>query len=117
MLEAEQLQKRLQVRQVELAFHLMGGSRHDVAVGDQIQRGVGCHQVLIKVGFLLGQGEAQPFGKDLVMAVAEGAVGDIAAHDLVERRVSIAAGEGIAQGRQKDEAAEVGWNSRKRFPP
>jgi hypothetical protein len=60
----------------------MGGSRRDVAVGDQIQRGLGCHQVLIEVGFLLGQGEAQPCGKDLVMAVAEGAVGDFAAHDL-----------------------------------
>jgi hypothetical protein len=99
MLEAEQLQKRLQIRQVELAFHLMGGSRHDVAVGEQIQRGPGCYQVLIEVGFLPGQGEAQPFGKDLMMAVAEGAVGDIAPHDLAQRRVRIAAGERIAQRR------------------
>src|ERR1035438_7428962 len=117
MLEAEQLQKRLQIRQVKLAFHPMGGSRRDVTVGEQIRRGLGCHQVLIEVGFLLGQGEAQPFGKDLVMAVAKGAVGDLAAHDLAERRVSIAAGEGIAQGGQKDEASEIGWNSRQRFPP
>jgi hypothetical protein len=51
------------------------------------------------------------------MAVAEGAVGDVAAHDLGERRVSIAAGERIAEGGHEDEAAEVGWNSRKRFPP
>jgi hypothetical protein len=117
MLEAEQLQKRLQIRQVELAFHLMGGRRHDVAVGDEIQRGMGCHQVLIEVGFLLGQGEAEPFGKDLVMAVAEGAAGDISPHDLAQRRVSIAASARIEQGGQKDEAAEVGWNSRKCFPP
>jgi hypothetical protein len=117
MLEAEQLQKRLQVRQVELAFHLMGGSRHDVAVGDQIQGGPGCHQVLIEVGFLLGQGETQPFGKDLVMAVGESAAGDLTAHDLGERRVSIAAGERVAKGCQKDEAAEVGRNSCQRFPP
>jgi hypothetical protein len=94
-----------------LAFHLMGGSRQDVAVGDQIQGGPRCHQVLIEVGFLLGQGEAQPFGKDPVVTVAESAIGDLAAHDLGERRVSIAAGERIAKGRQKDEAAEVGWNS------
>jgi hypothetical protein len=95
----------------------MGGSRHDVAVGDQIQGAPGCHQVLIKVGFLLGQGEAQPFGKDLVVTVAESAIGDLAAHDLGERRVSIAAGERIAKGGQKYEAAEMGWNSCKRFPP
>jgi hypothetical protein len=51
------------------------------------------------------------------MAVGKGAVSDLAAHDLGERRVSIAAGERIAKGGQKDEAAEVGWNSCKRFPP
>jgi hypothetical protein len=95
----------------------MGGSRYDVAVRDQIQGGAGCHQILIEVGFLLGQREAEPFGKDLVMAVAEGAVGDVAAHDLGEGRVSIAAGEGIAEGGHKDEAAEAGWNARERFPP
>jgi hypothetical protein len=89
----------------------MGGSRRDVTVGEQIRRGLGSHQVLIEVGFLLGQGEAQPFGKDLVMAVAKGAVRDLAAHDLAERRVRIAAGKGIAQGGEKDEAAEMGWNS------
>jgi hypothetical protein len=95
----------------------MGGSRHDVAVGDQIQGGPRCHQILIEVGFLLGQSKAQPFGEDLVMAVAESAIGDLSAHDLGERRVSIAAGERIAKGGQKDEAAEVGWNSRERLPP
>jgi hypothetical protein len=51
------------------------------------------------------------------MAVGKGAVSDLAAHGLGERRVSIAAGERIAKGGQKDEAAEVGWNSCKRFPP
>jgi hypothetical protein len=76
----------------------MGGSRHEVAVGDQIQGGPGCHQVLIEVGFLLCQAEAQPFGKDLMMAVAEGAVGDLTAHDLGKRRVSIAAAERFAKG-------------------
>jgi hypothetical protein len=89
----------------------MGGSRHEVAEGDQIQGGPGCHQVLIEIGFLLSQGEAQPIGKDLMVAVAESAIGDLAAHDLGERRVSIAAGERIANGGQKDQAAEVGWNS------
>jgi hypothetical protein len=117
MLEAEQLQQRLQIRKVELAFHLVGGSRRDVAVGNQIERAVGCHQVLSEVGFLLGQGEAQPNGEDLVMTVAERAVGDIGAHGLAERCVSIPAGDRIAQGRQKDEAAEVSRNSRERFPP
>jgi hypothetical protein len=98
MLEAEQFQQGLQIRKVELAFHLVGSSRRDVAVGNQIERGVGCHQVLIEVGFLLGQGEAQPNGEDLVMTVAERTVGDFAAHDLAERRVRIPAGERIAQG-------------------
>jgi hypothetical protein len=51
------------------------------------------------------------------MAVGEGAVGDLGTHDLGEWRVSIVAGERIAKGGQKDEAAEVGWNPQKRFPP
>jgi hypothetical protein len=51
------------------------------------------------------------------MAVAEGAVGDLGADDLGEGRVSIAGGERIAEGGHKDEAAEVGWNPRERFPP
>jgi hypothetical protein len=95
----------------------MGRTGREVAVRSQIQRGMGCHQVLVEVGFLLGQGEAQPFGKDLVMTVAERAIGDFATHHLAQRRVRILPGGRIAQARQKDEAAEVGRNSRERFPP
>ena len=99
MLEAEQLEQRLQIRQVELAFNLVSGSRRDVAVGYQVERCAGCRQVLVEVGFLLRQGGTQPFGKDLVMTVAERAVGDFAAHDLTQGRVRITAGQRIAQGR------------------
>jgi hypothetical protein len=74
----------------------MGSSRREVAVGSQFERGAGCGQVLIQVGFLLRQGEAQPFGKNLVVTVAERAVGDFAAYDLAQRRMSIAAGKRIA---------------------
>jgi hypothetical protein len=74
----------------------MGSSRGEVAVGSQFERGVGRGQVLIEVGFLAGQGTAEPFGKDLVMAVAERAIGGFAAHDLAERRVLIVAGQRIA---------------------
>jgi hypothetical protein len=45
------------------------------------------------------------------MAVGESAIGDLAAHDLGEGRVSIASGERIAEGGHKDEAAEVGGDS------
>jgi hypothetical protein len=75
----------------------MGRTGRDVAIVSQIQRRIRCHQVLIEVGFLLGQREAQPFGKDLVMTVAKRAVGDFAAHNLAQRRVRIPAREGIAQ--------------------
>jgi hypothetical protein len=74
----------------------MGSSRGEVAVGSQFERGAGCGQVLIQVGFLAGQGTAEPLGKDLMMAVAERAIGDFAAHNLAERRVRIIAGERIA---------------------
>jgi hypothetical protein len=117
MLEAEQFQQRLQIRKVELAFDPVGSSRRDVAVGNQIEGDPGCRQVLIKVGFLLGQGEAQPNGEDLVMTVAKRAVGDFVAHHPAQRLVRIPAGKRIAQGRQKDEAAEMCRNSRQRFPP
>ena len=117
MLEAEQLQQGLQVRQVQLALYLMGASWHDVAVRDQVQRGAGCRQILREVGLLLGQREAKPLGEDLVMAVAEGAVGDLAADNLAQRRMHIVTGERVAQGRKKDKATEVGWNSRKCFSP
>jgi hypothetical protein len=52
-----------------------------------------------------------------MMAVAEGSVGDLDAHHLGELRVSIAAGKRIAKRGKKDEAAEVGRNSREGFPP
>jgi hypothetical protein len=81
-----------------LTLYLMGGTGRDVAIGNQIQRGMGCLQVLIEVGFLLDQGEAQPFGKNLVMTVAERTVGDFAAHDLAQWRMRIPAGERISQG-------------------
>jgi len=60
----------------------MSGSGDDIAIESQVQGGIGCPEILIEVGFLLGQGEAQPFGKDVVMTVAERAVGDFTAHDL-----------------------------------
>jgi hypothetical protein len=77
----------------------MGGRRSDVAVWFQIQGRLGRLQILIEVGFLLGQGEAQPCGEDLVMAVAQGAVRDIGAYDLAERLVNVAARQRMAQGR------------------
>ena len=96
MFEAEQFQQRLQIREVELAFDLVGRTWSDVAIGNQFERGVGFHQVLIEVGFLLGKGEAEPLGKNLVMTVTKGAVCDFAAHDLTEGRMRIEAGQSIA---------------------
>ncbi len=55
MFEAEQFQQRLQIREVQLAFHLVGGARSDVAVGDEFERRTGCDQVLIEIGLLLRQ--------------------------------------------------------------
>ena len=72
-------------------------------------------QVLVQVGFLTRKAEAEPFREDLVMAVAEGAVGDVAADDLAHGRVGIAAGKEIAQRGEEDEAAEVGRDALQAF--
>jgi len=88
-----------------------------VAIGHEFQGGMGCLQILIEVGFLKRQAEAEPLGEDLVMTVAERTIGDFAAHDLAERGMGILTGERVTQGGEKDQAAEVSWNSRERFPP
>jgi len=67
--EAQQFQQRLQIREVELTFHLVRGTRSDVAIRHQFKRRTGCDQVLIEIGLLLGKREAEPFGKNFVMAV------------------------------------------------
>jgi hypothetical protein len=65
-----------------LALHLVRRAGDDVAVGNQLQRRAARHQVLVEIHFLLRQRESQPFRKNLVMTVAESAVGYFGSHHL-----------------------------------
>ena len=93
----QQLQKCFQIRDVKLPLDLVRGRRRQIAIGKRFERRLGGSEILVQVGLLHGKTKAQPFGKNLVMTVAERGVGNFAADDFQQGRMRIPASQAIAQ--------------------
>jgi hypothetical protein len=84
MLEPQQLQQSLQIREVELLFDGAGCGGGQVPVRQGVPGPPHSTQVLVEIRFLVCQPRRDPLLKDLLVAVAQGPVGVVGAPQIYQ---------------------------------
>jgi len=73
-------------------------------------------QILVQIVLLIGQIEAQPFGENLVVIVAECAIGDLPSGGLDQRGMGVQPGLPVAQGAEENQPSKPCRNLGKNSP-